>query len=228
MEIGSTLITPALPPGTWSHTAPTTELLVAADLIRKLERGPTMQGPSTDAPSAPSALDGVLSAAHRAQADAFAALLTARLQPATLYATWVASHGFRKYTRVAYGRDLPLPLSYIVPWGIRRAVLQEPCFRGGDGQAVADAVYGDAAMAYAAIAAQLDAVQGDYLFGEEPSSTDALLYGYLLYHLVAPVMPPELQDKVQRFVAEYVLLDVGMFSVCSVLCGKQCDGHTCT
>ncbi len=195
VEVGSTLLTPTPPPGTQPHTAPTTELLVATDIIRKLERGPTAQGPSTDTHSAPSALDGILSAAHRAQADAFAALLVARLQPATLYATWVESHAFRTYTRAAYGRDLPLPLSFIVPWGIRRAVLTHD-FRGAYGKAVGDAVYGDAAMAYAAFAAQMDAVQGDYLFGEEPSSVDALLYGHLVYHLVSPVMPPELRDKV--------------------------------
>ena len=194
VEVGPALLTPSritLP------ASPATELLVAADLVTKLEQGPAGARDPSAPPLAPHSLDNALSSAHRAQAGAFAALLATKLQPALLHATWIAHPSFTRYTRDSFGRDLPFPLSYLVPWGMRRSLLQLDVFRGVSGDpASADTLVADAAAACRAIAAQLAAGKG-FLLGDEPCSVDALLYGYLLYALVAPVIPPALRDVVR-------------------------------
>lgn len=50
--------------------------------------------------------------------------MQAKLEPATLAATWAEWHSFRHFTRAAYGAGLPLPLSLLMPWLQRRAALQ--------------------------------------------------------------------------------------------------------
>ena len=52
------------------------------------------------------------------------ALVHARLEPATLASTWAEGASFRGHTRATYGSGLPLPLSVILPWILRRAALQ--------------------------------------------------------------------------------------------------------
>ena len=52
------------------------------------------------------------------------ALVHARLEPATLASTWAEAASFRSHTRATYGSGLPLPLSVIVPWLLRRATLK--------------------------------------------------------------------------------------------------------
>lgn len=193
VEVGTTLLTSSrtLPP-----TSPATELLVAADLITKLEQGPAGARDPAAPPLAHHSLDSALSAAQRAQAGAFAALLTTKLQPALLHATWVAQHSFTRFTRVSFGRDLPFPLSFLVPWGIRRSLMQLDMFRGVGDAVTDDALVADATAACRALAAQLATGKG-YLLNDEPCSVDALLYGYLVYVLVAPVVPPVLRDVVR-------------------------------
>ena len=48
-------------------------------------------------------LDSRLSGAQRAQAEAFAALMQYRLEPASLYTTWCEWESFSKHVRVSLG-----------------------------------------------------------------------------------------------------------------------------
>ncbi len=69
-------------------------------------------------------LDRGLTAAQRAEAAAFGALVEARLQPAIAYTTWCEGSAYVAHTRPAYGAAMPFPLSYFVPRAQRRAVQQ--------------------------------------------------------------------------------------------------------
>lgn len=58
-------------------------------------------------------------------------------------------------------------------------------------------VYASLADAYAAIAERLSGSEGDYFFGSQPSSLDALLFGHLAFHQAAPVSSPEIRHQVR-------------------------------
>lgn len=69
-------------------------------------------------------LDRGLTAAQRAEAAAFAALVEAKLRPAIAHTTWCEAGAFAQHTAPAYGAGLPFPLSYFVPRSQRKAVAQ--------------------------------------------------------------------------------------------------------
>lgn len=57
-------------------------------------------------------------------------------------------------------------------------------------------IYESLEAAYAALAERLNGSDGDYIFGTQPSSLDALLYGHLAFHQAGPVSGPEIQHQV--------------------------------
>lgn len=57
-------------------------------------------------------------------------------------------------------------------------------------------IYASLEAAYAALAERLNGSDGNYIFGANPSSLDALLYGHLAFHQAAPVSCPEIQHQV--------------------------------
>ncbi|PSC73709.1 metaxin-1 isoform X2 [Micractinium conductrix] len=147
-------------------------------------------------------LDRGLTASQRAEAAAYAALVEAKLQPALVFTTWCEAGPYGAHTRPAYGAGLPFPLSRLAPRAARAAALRH---FGGEGAAAA--VYGGAAEALDALGARLAATtSGDYFFGGQPSSLDALLYGCLAYLRSAPVVHPQLGARLgaHRSLGAYV------------------------
>ena len=73
--------------------------------------------------------------------------------------------------------------------------------------------------AYSAIAERLNSSDGDYMFGNSPSSLDALLYGHLAFHQAAPVSSPEIQHQVTTvaFVLMMLLFLERMLPACRLL-----------
>lgn len=144
-------------------------------------------------------LDVHLDHSQRALCLAFSALIELKLSPATLYATWCEPESYSSHTRPAYGAGLPLPFNYLIVWRQRRSIMQRMA------SMTADKVYADADSAYAALAAHLgeqrrastNSDAGNFFFGRQPSSLDALLFGHLAMHLSAPTSPPQLQQKVR-------------------------------
>lgn len=61
---------------------------------------------------------------QQAELLAFAALVEAKLEPATLYTTWCEAESYNRHTRAAFAAGLPLPLNYWLPWNQRRAILR--------------------------------------------------------------------------------------------------------
>lgn len=58
-------------------------------------------------------------------------------------------------------------------------------------------IYESLEPAYAALAERLNSSDGNYMFGANPSSLDALLFGHLAFHAAAPVSCPEIQHQVR-------------------------------
>ncbi len=56
--------------------------------------------------------------------------------------------------------------------------------------------YTNAVEVLTAVSNKLRASSGDYLFGSQPSSTDALLFGHLAFYLYSPCVAPVLKSKV--------------------------------
>jgi metaxin len=140
-------------------------------------------------------LDRGLSATQRAEATAFTALLEGKLQPALVYSTWCEDEAFAQHTRGAVAAALPFPLSQLVPRLQRRAVQQYFAARSSDD------VYQGAADALDALALRLETGGsgskggGGFFFGSRPSTIDALLYACLAYVHAAPVVHPQLRQK---------------------------------
>ena len=73
-------------------------------------------------------------------------------------------------------------------------------------------IYASLADAYAAIAERLSGSEGDYFFGSQPSSLDALLFGHLAFHQAAPVSSPEIRHQVRLAYVTFIDLSCLKFS----------------
>ena len=173
---------PALELGTELHGggAPT-DLAAARAVLAALRKA---RGGALD-------LDARLQPAQRAEAAAFALMVETRLEPATLWTTWLEARGYDEFRRAAYGASLPFPLSWVVPWSQRREVRRR--LAGADGARA----YADAADALRLLADRLRASKGRFFFGDRPSSLDALVFGHAAFYLLSPVAAPVLRAKVQ-------------------------------
>lgn len=137
-------------------------------------------------------LDAGLSPAQRAELLAFVTLVTARLDVATHYTTWLEPRGFREFRKAAYGSALPFPLSYLVPWS-QRAEMKRLL-----GHVDGFKAYQDTVQALSAVSDRLRASSGRFFFGDRPSSLDALLFGHMAFYKHSPVAAPVLRDKVDH------------------------------
>ncbi|CAL8472174.1 g11716 [Coccomyxa elongata] len=139
-------------------------------------------------------LDAHLTTVQQAELLAFAALVEAKLEPATLYTTWCEAESYNRHTRAAFAAGLPLPLNYWLPWNQQRAILRR---FAGTSQAQ---VYEEAGKVYAALVEHLRSTsgKGSYFFGSKPSSLDAAIFAHLVFHHGAPVSAPELRRKLSE------------------------------
>ncbi|PRW33295.1 metaxin 1 [Chlorella sorokiniana] len=136
-------------------------------------------------------LDRGLSTAQRAEAAAFTALVEARLQPALVYSSWCEGEAYAAHTRPAYGAGIPF--SFFVLRSQRRALLQRFA------ATTASQVYAGATEALDALAQRLGAAApgGQFFFGSQPSTLDALLFGCLSFLRSSPAVHPQLAAKLQ-------------------------------
>ncbi|GAB4823781.1 hypothetical protein N2152v2_010827 [Parachlorella kessleri] len=148
-------------------------------------------------------LDVGLTGQQRAELLAFATLVETKLEPAILYSTWCETGAYSQYTRVAYGKQLPFPLSYYLPWSQQRSVRRK--FEGTS----AVQIYTEAGEALEALANHLTATSGsgNFFLGRQPTSLDALLFGCLAFIRGAPVVHEHLRRKLESHRSLIAYLD---------------------
>jgi len=148
------------------------------------------EGAAAAAATAPVDLDAPLSPAQRADAAALCALITSRLDPATLATTWIEPGGYAALRAAVYAPALPWPLSRAVPWQERQRQLAR--LRGLDPAAAYEAAVG----ALAVLDERLSSGPGPYLLGARPCTADALLFGHAAFWRRSPVAAPVLRAAV--------------------------------
>lgn len=143
-------------------------------------------------PGSPHNLDSHLSLSQAADLLAFTALVETKLVPGLLYSTWCEA-AWIKGTREAHGSELPFPLSYYLPYTMRRIVQQ--ALGGRD----AGDTYREACQVLDAVSVRLMVAPeaGPFFFGSAPSSLDALLFACLAYIRSCPSVHPELQKAMK-------------------------------
>jgi len=135
-------------------------------------------------------LDSSLGAKELGEMHAFAALVSAKLIPATVYFTFIDPVGYKKHTQGEYAANMPMPLNYINPWRWREAM------RKKWGALDPKTVVADAQIVYGAVAAHIG--DQEYFCGDRPSSLDAVLFAHLNYHYHAPVCESDLRPLLQK------------------------------
>ena len=167
----------------WAHQLPL--LRIGARTVEHSDIGAELKAAGYDT-------DAHLDATQRAESLAYAALAEERLGIALLHAQWADDDNFAAVTKPAYSARLPFPLSYYLPWTMRRRALSQLARRG----------YRDAARAHAAGAEALAAIstrlaERPYFHGERPSSVDASLFAHLSAALRCPVPNDELRRSLR-------------------------------
>jgi metaxin len=122
-----------------------------------------------------------LSARERADAAAYASLVTDALAPALLHAFWLDTDNY-KVVQPAYAARLPFPLSIYHPWQIQRRTY---AFLARRGLARPADSHAGAVRALDALSVRLGALP--YFAGERPGSLDAVAFAYLVTIQRAPL-----------------------------------------
>ncbi|KAL3141776.1 hypothetical protein ABBQ32_004451 [Trebouxia sp. C0010 RCD-2024] len=145
-------------------------------------------------------IDANLSQSDRADLTAYRTLVQTILEPASLCTMWLEADSYSTYTQARYGQGLPFPLCFILPR------IQQFHVRQSLAHTTPEQIYESLEPAYAALAERLNGSDGDYIFGANPSSLDALLFGHLAFHEAAPVSCPEIQHQLRQHpvLKEYV------------------------
>jgi len=117
--------------------------------------------------------DARLSAAQRAEAAAFAALVRHPLRLSLAYSWWAEAGNYSAVIRPAYAGSLPFPVGMYLPWIMRR---RANSMLARQQSAEAEAAYAQGEEALRQLAARLGAAR--FFFGDAPSSLDAAVFAY--------------------------------------------------
>ncbi|KAH9520433.1 metaxin 1 [Bulinus truncatus] len=144
--------------------------------------------------------DSHLSTKESADVVAFSAMLEEKLLPALLHLWWVDDKTYVDITRPWYAKAVPFPLSLFVPHQKqKRAELRVLLTKGGDHITDAETeskIYKEAKECLNLLSYKLG--DKEYMFGRQPSSLDALVFGYLIPLIKAPLPSNPLQNHLQQ------------------------------
>ncbi|CAG5121333.1 unnamed protein product [Candidula unifasciata] len=144
--------------------------------------------------------DFELSRKQTADVVAFSALLEEKLLPALLQLWWVDDKTFVDVTRPWYASAVPFPLSLFHPRSKqKKAELRVLLTKGGDHISELEKeakVYKEAKECLNLLSYKLG--EKPYMFGQLPSSLDALVFGYLAPLMKAPLPSNPLQTHLAQ------------------------------
>ena len=117
--------------------------------------------------------DARLSAAQRAEAAAFSALVRHPLRLSLAYSWWAEAANYSAVIRPAYAGSLPFPVGMYLPWIMRR---RANSMLARQQSAEAEPAYAQGEDALRQLSARLG--EARYFFGDAPSSLDAAVFAY--------------------------------------------------
>ncbi|XP_054166116.1 metaxin-1-like [Oppia nitens] len=133
---------------------------------------------------------------------AYESLLKSQLEPALLYLFWMDEQNYVQLMRGWYAKRLPFPTNYFIPNYYKNLAEKTVRSRFG-GQAlngdinntmIADSVIGEAQKCLTLLSERL---KDEYFFGKNPSSFDALVFGYLAPLFKVPTHNKVLQNHIK-------------------------------
>ncbi|XP_059172484.1 metaxin-1-like [Physella acuta] len=144
--------------------------------------------------------DFQLTTKDSADVVAFSAMLEEKLLPALLHLWWMDDKTYIDITRPWYTKAIPFPLSLFLPARRqKKAEVRVQLTKGGDHITDAETeskVYKEAKECLNLLSYKLG--DKNYMFGNQPSSLDALVFGYLIPLLKAPLPSNPLQNHLQQ------------------------------
>ena len=121
-------------------------------------------------------LTAQLDVGQKADMRAYMSLVNNVLGNAELYISWVDSVTLEEVTKPRYGSAYPWPLSTILNWQKKNAVLKKLGALGWTGKKVED-VYSEMETCCRALSERLE--NNPYFFGSRPTELDALVFGHI-------------------------------------------------
>ncbi|KAK7116407.1 metaxin-1-like [Littorina saxatilis] len=144
--------------------------------------------------------DFELSAKQSADVLAFSAMLEEKLLPALLHLWWIDGKTYVDFTRPWYNKIMPFPLNFFLPGRKQKAAsLRVFLTKGGENINNSDVeakIYKEAKECLNLLSYKL--ADKEYMFGQQPSSLDALVFGYLAPILKAPLPSNQLQNHLRQ------------------------------
>ena len=152
-----------------------------------------------------------LSAKESGDINAYSALLKEQLEPAIYYLFWIDERNYNSIIRPWYGEKLGFPFNYFIPNRIKKEA--EKFIKNRFGiqvnnietiQIIETAVHSEAQKCLTLLSERLN--NNEFFFGKNPSSFDAIVFGYLAPLLKTPFINNSLQnhlkacDNLSRFV----------------------------
>ncbi|KAL8581111.1 hypothetical protein ACOMHN_033559 [Nucella lapillus] len=141
-----------------------------------------------------------LSTKQSADVLAFSAMLEEKLLPALLHLWWIDGKTYVDFTRPWYTKIIPFPLNFFLPGRKQKAAsLRVFLTKGGENINDSDVeakIYKEAKECMNLLSYKLD--KNEYMFGQQPSSLDALVFGYLAPILKAPLPSNQLQTHLRQ------------------------------
>ncbi|XP_005088908.1 metaxin-1 [Aplysia californica] len=144
--------------------------------------------------------DFELSTKQSADVIAFSAMLEEKLLPALLHLWWMDDKTFVDVTRPWYSRVIPFPLNFFLPRRTQKKAEMRVTLTKGN-EFITDVeteakVYREAKECLNILSYKLGTK--NYMFGNLPSSLDALVFGYLAPLLKAPLPNNQLQNHLKQ------------------------------
>ena len=143
--------------------------------------------------------------------NAYSALLKEQLEPAIEYLFWIDERNYNEIIRPWFAEKLGFPFNYFLPNRIKKKA--EKLIKNRFGiqvnnietiQVIETAVHSEAQKCLTLLSERLN--NNEFFFGKNPSSFDAIVFGYLAPLLKAPFINSSLQnhlkacDNLSRFV----------------------------
>lgn len=131
-------------------------------------------------------LDNHLSEQQKATAYLLRSTLEEKLYWCTLYFRWVDEAGWAQVKPLFFS-EMPAPLKLIVPGIVRRGTVAA-VHKQGTSRHSSDEILSITREVFSSISSLLG--DGPFLFGQQPCSTDAVLYAFLAQSTLAEISTP--------------------------------------
>ena len=141
-------------------------------------------------------LTSSLDVSQKADMRAYMSLVNNVLGNAELFISWIDQVTLEEVTKPRHGSVHPWPLSSIITWQKRTAVVKRLGALGWTNKTIDD-VYNEVDNCCRALSERLE--NGQYFFGSRPTELDALVFGHIFSILTTPLPDNRAKNIVQQY-----------------------------